>query len=428
MNEFSWLFLIFIAAGLLTELWLNFRQRRYVESHRDKVPDEFSELISLQDHQKAANYTFAKLKFANLGLVIGAALLIAWTLGGGIQFVYEITSGLNSDGVIQGTVFILVIMLLMAILDLPMSAWNTFVLEEKFGFNRETPARFVKDLLLNFALTIAIGGPVIWVILWLMDQSGTYWWLYAWASWMTFALFMTWAFPTFIAPLFNKFEPLKDGELRAMLSALLKRCGFEDNGMFVMDGSKRSSHGNAYFTGFGKNKRIVFFDTLLTQLTPSETEAVLAHELGHFKRRHILKRLVSMALMTLAGFAVLGWLIDQSWFFNGLGVDQQNDALALLLFVLASPVFTFFLQPVSSWFSRKHEFEADEFAVEQANGSDLITALVKLYRDNANTLTTDPLYSAFHHSHPPAPVRIAHISSKIIPNTDTNNDSATQPA
>ena len=417
MNEFSWLFLIFLAAGLLTEIWLNLRQKKYVESHMNKVPDDFSEMISLEDHQKAANYTFAKLKFSNLGLVIGALLLIAWTLGGGIQFVYELTNDFQFDEVAHGTFFILVIMLIMAILDIPLSAWNTFVLEEKFGFNRETPSRFIKDLFLNFTLTVVIGGPIIWVILWIMAQSGSYWWLYAWASWMAFALFMTWAFPSFIAPLFNKFEPLKDAELKELLSALLHRCGFENNGMFVMDGSKRSSHGNAYFTGFGKNKRIVFFDTLLTQLSPSETEAVLAHELGHFKRKHILKRLISMAALTLAGFGILGWLIDQSWFFNGLGVLQQNNALALLLFVLVSPVFTFFFQPVSSWFSRKHEFEADEFAVEQANGSDLITALVKLYRDNANTLTTDPVYSAFHHSHPPAPVRIAHISSKIKPVT-----------
>ena len=413
MNEFSWLFLIFMAAGLLTEVWLNSRQKKYVMSHMDKVPEEFSDLISLQDHQKAAHYTFAKLRFTNFSLVIGALLLIAWTLGGGIQHIYELISGFDFEGVTRGTFFILAVMLIMAVIEIPMSAWNTFVLEEKFGFNRETPTRFIKDLFLSFSLTIAIGGPIIWVILWIMGESGTYWWLYAWASWMAFALFMTWAFPSFIAPLFNKFEPLKDNELRELLSALLQRCGFENNGMFVMDGSKRSSHGNAYFTGFGKNKRIVFFDTLLSQLTPSETEAVLAHELGHFKCKHILKRLVSMAILTLAGFALLGWLINQAWFFNGLGVEQQTDALALLLFVLVAPVFTFFFQPVSSWFSRKHEFEADEFAVEQASGSDLITALVKLYRDNANTLTTDPVYSAFHHSHPPAPVRIAHISSRI---------------
>ena len=415
MNEFSWLFLVFIALGLTTELWLNLRQKKYVESHMNKVPDAFSSLITLEDHQKAAYYTFEKLRFGNISLVIGALILIAWTLGGGIQYVFEITSVYQFAEVTQGTFFILAVMLLMAIIDIPMSAWNTFVLEEKFGFNRQTPGRFVKDLLLSFTLTIAIGGPVIWVILSIMAQAGSFWWLYAWASWMAFALFMTWAFPTFIAPLFNKFEPLEDGELRELLSALLNRCGFQSNGMFVMDGSKRSSHGNAYFTGFGKNKRIVFFDTLLTQLTPSETEAVLAHELGHFKRKHILKRLVSMAMFTLAGFALLGWLIDQTWFFNGLGVYEQNNAMALLLFVLVAPVFSFFFQPVSAWFSRKHEFEADEFAAEQASGSDLITALVKLYRDNANTLTTDPLYSAFHHSHPPAPVRIAHISSKIKP-------------
>ena len=413
MNELSWLFLIMLAAGLLTEYWLNIRQQKHVKDNMDAVPDEFASSITLQDHQKAANYTFAKLKFSNLNLLVGNLLLIGWTLGGGLQFLSQLTTALELGNVIGGTFLILAAMIIMSLLDIPLSAWNTFVLEEKFGFNRETPGRFIKDQLLNFVLAIMLGGPIIWVILWLMDASGSLWWLYAWAAWMSFTLLMTWAFPAFIAPLFNKFEPLEDGELRSLLSSLLKRCGFKDNGMFVMDGSKRSSHGNAYFTGFGKNKRIVFFDTLLTQLSPSETEAVLAHELGHFKHRHILKRLLSMAVITLLGFALLGWLKLQPWFYQGLGVQQPSDALALMLFVMATPAFMFFFQPVSSWFSRKHEFEADDYAVSQTNGSDLVTALVKLYRDNANTLTPDPVYSAFHHSHPPAPVRIANISSKM---------------
>jgi len=413
MNELSWAFLFFIGIGIAVDYWLNVRQKNHVRRHMTDVPKAFASIITVEDHHKAADYTFAKLEFSNINLIIGNLLLIGWTLGGGIQFVYEAIAPAQLDAVLKGTILLLCMMFFMSLLELPLSIWNTFVLEEKFGFNRETPGQFFKDQLLNLILMILLGGPIIWVILWLMNASGSMWWLYAWGAWMSFTLVMTWAFPAFIAPLFNKFEPLEDGELRAILSALLKRCGFEDNGMFVMDGSKRSSHGNAYFTGFGKNKRIVFFDTLLTQLTPQETEAVLAHELGHFKRKHIMKRLLTMAVMTLLGFALLGWLKEQSWFYLGLGVKQANDALALLLFVLAAPVFTFFFQPVASWFSRKHEFEADDFAVEQTDGNDLIAALVKLYRDNANTLTPDPVYSAFHHSHPPAPVRIANISSKI---------------
>jgi len=413
MNDFSWLFLTFLGTGLLIDYWLNFRQQNYVGSHASKVPEAFSDKITLDEHKKAAAYTFAKLKFNNINLVIGSIVLIALTLGGGIQYIFELTETLSLNPILKGTALILITMMIMSLIEIPMSAWNTFVLEENFGFNKEKPLGFVKDQLLNFALALIIGGPIIWVILWLMQISGEFWWLYAWMFWMSFTLIMMWAFPTYIAPLFNKFKPLEDGELRDRLSALLTRCGFEDNGMYIMDGSKRSSHGNAYFTGFGKNKRIVFYDTLLTQLTPLETEAVLAHELGHFKRKHILKRLVSITILTLLGFALLGWLKDQSWFFSGLGVNQSSNALALLLFVFAMPVFSFFFQPISSWFSRKHEFEADDFATEQSSAADLITALVKLYRDNANTLTPDPIYSAFHHSHPPAPVRIANISSKI---------------
>lgn len=416
MNEFSWIFLGFMAMAMLIEYWLNSRQQHYVRQHVNEVPTAFSSKISLEDHQKAASYTFAKLKFGNLSLFYGNLLLIAWTLGGGIQYLFEFITAFELETVIQGTVFLLTFMILMAILELPFSVWNTFVLEEKFGFNRETPSRFIKDQLLNFSLVIVLGGPIVWAILWLMEKSGSLWWLYAWATWIGFTLLMTWAFPTYIAPLFNKFNPLEDGELRTRLTSLLQRCGFEDKGMFVMDGSRRSSHGNAYFTGFGKNKRIVFYDTLLTQLSPRETEAVLAHELGHFKRKHIIKHLVIMAILSLLGFALLGWLKQQDWFYTGLGVHQADNALALLLFVLVTPVFTFLLQPLGSWLSRKHEFEADDYATEQSNGADLITALVKLYRDNANTLTPDPVYSAFHHSHPPAPVRIANISSKISDN------------
>jgi STE24 endopeptidase len=413
MNQFTWLFLAAMALGYLLEFWLARRQRQYVQAHADAVPADFADSISLEQHQKAARYTLAKLKFGNIGQIVGLLLLLGWTLGGGLQWLYQQIAALGLSAGLQGTVLMLVAMLLMSLLELPLAIWNTFVLEQKFGFNRETPKRFVLDQLLNLTLFVVIGAPLIWVILQLMQASGSLWWLYAWAVWIGFALFMTWAFPTWIAPLFNKFTPLENGELRERLRQLLQRCGFADNGMFVMDGSRRSSHGNAYFTGFGKNKRIVFFDTLLTHLSSSETEAVLAHELGHFKRRHIIKRLLGMALLTLAGFALLGWLKQQDWFYLGLGVQSQDNALALLLFLLVLPVFSVFFQPISSWISRRHEFEADDFATQQSNPRDLITALVKLYRDNASTLTPDPLYSAFHHSHPPAPVRIANISSKI---------------
>jgi len=413
MNEFSWTFIGLLTTGILVEYWLNVRQEKYVLDHAGEVPREFSQNVTLAEHRKAASYTSAKLRFGNINMLYVNLLLVGWTLGGGVQFIFELTDSLALSAVSKGTLLLLLVMLVMSLLELPFSAWNTFVLEEKFGFNRETPARFAKDQLINFALFLALGGPIIWVILWLMQISGELWWLYAWMTWIGFTLLMTWAFPTYIAPLFNKFKPLEQGELRNRLAGLLHRCGFQDNGMFIMDGSKRSSHGNAYFTGFGKNKRIVFFDTLLKQLSAEETEAVLAHELGHFKRKHIQKRLISMAVLSLLGFALLGWLKGQNWFYLGLGVKQADNALALLLFILAMPVFSYFFQPIAAWFSRKHEFEADDFATEQSSAADLISALVKLYRDNANTLTPDPVYSAFHHSHPPAPVRIANISSKM---------------
>lgn len=418
MHPFSWAFLAMITLSLLVELWLNRRQSAYVSAHAEQVPDAFSDRISLKDHQLAARYTLARLKVGNLALIYTSLLLIGWTLGGGLQWVAGFLNSLSLATLLTGTLLLLAVMLLMSLLELPFAAWNTFVIEQRFGFNRQTPAGWLRDLLLQATLMIVIGAPLAALILWLMAFSGEFWWLYAWAAWTGFVLLMSWAYPVLIAPLFNRFEPLQDSGLRERLGQLLQRCGFEDNGMFVMDGSRRSRHGNAYFTGFGRNKRIVFFDTLLDQLEPEETEAVLAHELGHFKRRHILKRLVITSVLTLLGFALLGWMRGQEWFFTALGVSTSSDAMALLLFVMAVPVFTFFLQPVGAWFSRKHEFEADEFATLQASGAALVSALVKLYRDNASTLTPDPLYSSFHHSHPPAPVRIAHISSKLKAITD----------
>jgi len=301
----------------------------------------------------------------------------------------------------------------MSLLDLPFSLYHTFVVEERFGFNRSTLGVFFGDLLKQGALLLVIGGPLIALALWIMEASGGLWWLYVWAVWMAFSLIMFWAYPAVIAPLFNKFSPLDNEALKQRIQALMDKCGFRSKGIFVMDGSKRSGHGNAYFTGVGSNKRIVFFDTLLESLKPEEIEAVLAHELGHFKLKHIQKRLLSTFALSLVALALLGWLAGQDWFYHGLGISQASPWMALMLFMMVLPVFTFFIQPLMSLLSRKHEFEADAYAVQQSNGTDLIHALVKMYRENASTLTPDPLYSAFHDSHPPAPVRIAHISANM---------------
>jgi STE24 endopeptidase len=296
---------------------------------------------------------------------------------------------------------------------LPFSLYHTFVIEERFGFNKTTPVTFIGDLAKQGLLMLLLGVPLTWAALWLMQGSGELWWLYLWLLWAGFSLLMFWAYPAVIAPLFNKFTPLDNEQLQQRIQALLDRCGFKSKGIFVMDGSRRSGHGNAYFTGMGRNKRIVFFDTLLETLEADEIEAVLAHELGHFKRRHVQKRIVIMMLMSLGGLALLGWLIQQTWFYQGLGVTQPSNHLALLLFLMVTPVFTLFLQPLASWFSRRHEFEADDYAASQSSAGYLIRALVKLYKENANTLTPDPLYSAFYDSHPPAPVRVAHLSTRM---------------
>ena len=301
----------------------------------------------------------------------------------------------------------------MAILELPFSVYHTFVIEERFGFNRTSAATFAADLVKQALLMLLLGVPLAWAALWLMQESGRLWWFYLWLLWASFSLLMLWAYPAIIAPLFNKFTPLEDQTLQQRIQSLLDRCGFRSQGIYVMDGSRRSGHGNAYFTGLGRNKRIVFFDTLLKTLETDEIEAVLAHELGHFKRRHVQKRIVTMMLTSLGGLALLGWLIEQTWFYQGLGVQQPSNHLALLLFLMVAPIFTVFLQPLASWFSRKHEFEADDYAAEQASAADLVRALVKMYKENASTLTPDPLYSAFHDSHPPAPVRVAHLSTKM---------------
>ena len=412
-NTFTWLFLAALAASLLLKLWLAQRQMRHVAANRNQVPEAFADRIPLDAHQKAADYTLTNTRLGRYELIYNALLLIGWTLGGWLQALHNFWVSFDWSEINTGVAVMFSAFLVMAILELPFSLYHTFVVEERFGFNRTNAATFISDLLKQALLSIIIGLPLAWAALWLMQASGRFWWFYLWLLWMSFSLLMLWAYPAVIAPLFNKFSPLEDQTLKNRIQALLNKCGFTSQGIFIMDGSRRSGHGNAYFTGMGRNKRIVFFDTLLTSLDADEIEAVLAHELGHFKRKHVMKRIASMMIMSLIGLALLGWLIEQPWFFHGLGVESMNNHLALLLFMLVAPVFTVFLQPVMAWFSRKHEFEADDYAAEQASAGDLVNALVKLYKENANTLTPDPLYSAFYDSHPPAPVRVAHLSGKL---------------
>ncbi len=415
MNEFTVLFFAFLALSVGVRYWLARRHMRHIEAHRAQVPGPFVDRITLEAHQKAADYTLAGTRLGLVDLFISSALLLVWTLGGGLNLLDQWWAGQTLSPILTGIAVVFSAFLIMSLLDLPMTLYHTFVHEERFGFNHTEVKTFVTDLLLHAMLALLIGAPLLWVALYLMQSAGALWWLYLWVVWVSFSLFMMWAYPAFIAPLFNKFSPLEDQDLQQRIQRLLDQCGFKSQGIFVMDGSRRSGHGNAYFTGFGRNKRIVFFDTLLESLEPAEIEAVLAHELGHFKRKHVQKRLISMMAMSLAGLALLGWLMQQPWFFQGLGVQQASNHMALMLFLLVSPVFTFLLQPLFSLWSRKHEFEADDFAAEQSDANHLIRALVKLYKENANTLTPDPLYSAFHDSHPPAPVRIAHLSSRMQP-------------
>ncbi len=413
MNTFTYLFLLALAASLGVRFWLAARHIAHVRKHRETVPDSFAGRVPLEDHHKAADYTLTNTRVGRIALLYDSLLLLGWTLGGGLEWLDNSWRAAELQPVVTGIAVMFSAVLIMTVLDLPFSLYHTFVVEERFGFNRSTPAVFVTDLLKNALLLVIIGGPLIALALWIMEASGGLWWLYVWAVWMAFTLIMFWAYPAVIAPLFNKFSPLDNEALKQRIQALMDKCGFRSKGIFVMDGSKRSGHGNAYFTGFGSNKRIVFFDTLLESLNPPEIEAVLAHELGHFKLKHIQKRLLTTFALSLAALALLGWLAGQAWFYQGLGVSQASPWMALLLFMLAMPVFTFFLQPLMSLLSRKHEFEADAYAVQQSSGADLIRALVKMYRENASTLTPDPLYSAFHDSHPPAPVRITHISANM---------------
>ncbi len=416
MTAWTWIVLSFALLATATGLYLAWRQKRAIERNRSSVPTRFAEKISLAAHQKAADYTKAKLVLSDSGRIWGLLLLFAWTLGGGLAWLDNLSSSFGLSAVWSGVAFLLLFALIGTLLDLPFELYGTFTIEARFGFNKMTPSLFIIDMSKQLLLMIAIGAPLAWVILTLMESAGELWWLYGWLFWTLFMLIMIWAYPTLIAPLFNKFTPLPDGEMKTRIEALLVRCGFKSNGLFVMDGSRRSSHGNAYFTGLGSAKRIVFFDTLLKQLEPLEAEAVLAHELGHFKHGHIKKRLVTMVISTLLGFTLLGWLAQQQWFYTGLGVGQPSNHAALVLFMLVMPLFTFLFTPLMSLFSRRHEFEADAYAVANSSGEALASALVKMYEDNASTLTPDSLYSAWYDSHPPAPVRIDHIESLVKPN------------
>jgi STE24 endopeptidase len=424
MNTFTTLFLVLLALSLTTQLWLTFRHINHVKRHEDRVPEAFADKISLDDHQKAAAYTLTKAHFGMIELVFGTLLLLGWTLGGGLDLIDQLWRELQMGPLSKGVGVLVSTFFIISLLDIPFSLYSTFVIEEKFGFNKTTLKLFLADFLKQALLTIVLGVPLAFLVLWLMASSGSLWWLYVWVVWTSFTLFLMWAYPSWIAPFFNKFSPLDNSDLVERINSLLTRCGFSSNGIFIMDGSKRSGHGNAYFTGLGTHKRIVFFDTLLNSLDGEEIEAVLAHELGHFKHKHVLKRIVTMTLTSLLSLALLGWLMQQSWFYSGLGVTTESTHIALLLFLMVMPVFGFFLQPISAFVMRKHEFEADSYAAKQTNALHLIQALVKLYSENASTLTPDPLFSAFHDSHPPAPVRIAFLSSKLNKTTEiTTEDS-----
>ncbi len=409
-----------LLAGLALRLWLSSRQIRHVAQHRSTVPAAFAGRIPLAAHQKAADYTVAKARFSLLEMALSAAVLLGWTLLGGLDALNRALLTWLGGGMVQQLALLAAFAAISGLIDLPATLYQTFVIEQRFGFNKMTPRLWLADLAKSTLMGAAIGLPIAALILWLMGAAGAFWWLWAWGAWMAFNLLLMVIYPLFIAPFFNQFKPLEDASLKERVTALMQRCGFAAKGLFVMDGSRRSAHANAYFTGFGAAKRVVFYDTLLRQLNVGEVEAVLAHELGHFKHRHIVKRIAGLFALSLAGFALLGWLSTQVWFYTGLGVvpnlmlegvagSAPNDALALLLFLLAAPVFTVFISPLFAQLSRRHEFEADAYAMAQADGRDLATALLKLYEDNASTLTPDPVYARFYYSHPPASERLARM-------------------
>lgn len=417
MQTFTAIFITALLLTTFTQLWLATRHIRHIRAYRGNVPQDFASQIDLAAHQKAADYTCAKTRLDYPSTLMHVVLLLMLTLGGGLNVLADFWANWLTDPIQHGMALIISAALLLSVAEIPFSYYRTFVIEQRFGFNKMTPAMFFSDLIKQYALGLLLGAPLLFGILWLMEKMGDNWWLYAWLAWIAFNLFLLAIYPTWIAPLFNKFSPLEDASLRTRIEQLLHKCGFKSSGLFVMDGSRRSNHGNAYFTGFGKTKRIVFFDTLLSRLEATEVEAVLAHELGHFKRHHVIKRIVWSFIVSLAFLWLLGYLMQQDWFYQGLGASAtslSSTAMALLLFFLVMPVFTFLLHPLSSLYSRQHEFEADEYAAQNASAADLIRALVKLYQDNAATLTPDPLHSAFYDSHPPAAIRIAQLK-KLIP-------------
>lgn len=410
---FTLFFVAWLCMSILVQLWLASRQAAHVARHREQVPDAFVETVGLAAHQKAADYTLAKTRLGILEIGLSALVLLGWTLLGGLDLLNLALLDMMEPGLLQQLALLACFALVSGLIDMPLSLYQTFVLEERFGFNKTTPALWLSDLLKSVLLGAAIGLPIAALILWLMDAAGATWWLWAWLAWTVLNLLLMLLYPTFIAPLFNQFKPLEDESLKSRVTALMERCGFAAKGLFVMDGSRRSAHGNAYFTGFGASKRVVFYDTLLAKLAPPEVDAVLAHELGHFKRRHVLKRMGLLFVLSLAGFALLGELSGRPWFYIGLGVNPNlggaNDALALLLFMLVAPIFLFPLSPLAAQLSRRHEFEADAYAVAQTTRGDLSSALLKLYEDNASTLTPDPVYARFYYSHPPAAERLARM-------------------
>ena len=413
--HFTALFASALLLTTLTKLWLARRHLNHIQSHRSIVPPDFSAQIDLTAHQKAADYTSTKTRLGILNVIFDATLLLLLTLGGGIQRLAEWSLLTFNEPLLQGVAVILVVLIISAILESPFNLYRTFVIEARFGFNKTTPMLYLVDTIKGLLLGAVLGLPLLFGVLWIMEKMGESWWWTVWGVWVGFNLLLLFIYPSFIAPLFNKFMPLQDDSLKARISALLQKCGFTAQGLFVMDGSKRSAHGNAYFTGFGKTKRIVFFDTLLERLSPTEIEAVLAHELGHFKRHHVIKRIASSFATSLIFLWILSQLMQAQWFYAGLGVAvpaiSMTTALALLLFFMVMPAFSFLLNPLMSYYSRKHEFEADAYAAQQTDAHDLSSALVKMYQDNAATLTPDPLYSTFYDSHPPAMVRIAHLKS-----------------
>jgi STE24 endopeptidase len=421
---FTLVFAALLVVGLVVKYWLATRQIRYVAQHRNAVPAAFAQNITLAAHHKAADYTLTKSRFGLLELAFGTSVLVAWTLLGGLDLLNTWLLGVIGNayaGLAQQLALFVSFAVIGSIIELPFTLYKTFVIEERFGFNKMTFKLWLIDGIKSSLIGALIGLPLAALILWLMGATGSLWWLWTWCVWMGFNLLLLVLYPTVIAPIFNKFKPLEDEALKARVTALMQRCGFAAKGLFVMDGSKRSGHANAYFTGFGASKRVVFYDTLLAKLSPAEVDAVLAHELGHFKHKHVIKRIVAMFAMSLVGFALLGWLSTQVWFYTGLGVMPNsaltsssvggvpNNALALLLLMLAMPVLTFFISPLFAQLSRKHEFEADAYAVKQTPGNDLASALLKLYEDNASTLTPDPLFVRFYYSHPPASERLARM-------------------